>query len=57
MLPCGLAIRAGAAPGIIPFGTMAEAWGAATELGPDRAGNGIFLHINELAIRVFALGS
>ena len=23
----------------IPFGTTAEAWGAATELGPDRAGN------------------
>ena len=39
MLPRGLASRAGAAPGIIPFGTTAEAWGAATELGQDRAGN------------------
>ena len=35
----GLATRAGAASGIIPFGTTAEAWGAATGLGPDRAGN------------------
>ena len=39
MLPRGLASRAGAASGIIPFGTTAEAWGAATELGQDRAGN------------------
>ena len=39
VLPRGLATRAGAAPGIIPFGTTAEAWGAATELGQDRAGN------------------
>jgi hypothetical protein len=37
--PRGLATRAGAALGIIPFGTTAEAWGAATELGQDRAGN------------------
>ena len=39
MLPRGLASRAGAASGIIPFGITAEAWGAATELGQDRAGN------------------
>ena len=39
MLPRGVAIRAGAASGIIPFGTTAEAWGAATALGPDRTGN------------------
>ena len=39
MLPRGLATRAGAASGIIPFGTKAEAWDAATALGPDRAGN------------------
>jgi hypothetical protein len=31
--------RAGAASGIIPFGTKAEAWGAATALGQDRTGN------------------
>jgi hypothetical protein len=39
VLPRGLATRAGAALGIIPFGTTAEAWGAATGLRPDRAGN------------------
>jgi hypothetical protein len=39
LLPRGLAIRAGAAPGINPFGTTAEAWGAATEPGQDTAGN------------------
>ena len=39
MLPRGLATRAGAASGIIPFGTTAEAWGAVTALGQDRAGN------------------
>jgi hypothetical protein len=33
-LPC-----CGAASGIIPFGITAEAWGAATALGRDRAGN------------------
>ena len=35
----GFAIRAGAASGIIPFGTTAEAWGAVTALGRDRADN------------------
>ena len=39
VLPRGLATRAGAALGIIPFGTTAEAWGSATALGRDRAGN------------------
>jgi len=39
VLPRGLATYAGAASGIIPFGTTAEAWGAATALGQDRAGN------------------
>ena len=39
VLPRGLATRAGAALGIIPFGTTAEAWGAATALGRDRADN------------------
>jgi hypothetical protein len=39
VLPRGLATRAGAASGIIPFGITAEAWGAATALGRDRAGN------------------
>jgi hypothetical protein len=39
VLPRGLAIRAGAASGIIPFGTTAEAWGAATALGAGKAGN------------------
>jgi hypothetical protein len=34
ILPC-----CGAASGIIPFGITAEAWGAATALGRDRAGN------------------
>ena len=43
MLPRGLATRAGAASGIIPFGTTAEAWGAVTGLGQDRAGNARWL--------------
>ena len=38
MLPRGLATCAGAASGIIPFGTTAEAWGASTGLGPEKAG-------------------
>jgi hypothetical protein len=38
VLPRGLATRAGAASGIIPFGTTAEAWGAAAALGLDGAG-------------------
>jgi hypothetical protein len=38
VLPRGLATRAGAALGIIPFGTTAEAWGASTALGPERVG-------------------
>jgi hypothetical protein len=43
VLPRGLATRAGAASGIIPFGTTAEAWGAVTGLGQDRAGNARWL--------------
>jgi hypothetical protein len=39
VLPRGLATLAGAASGIIPFGITAEAWGAATALGRDRADN------------------
>ena len=39
MLPRGFAVRAGAALGIILFGTTAEAWGASTGLGQERAGN------------------
>jgi hypothetical protein len=35
VLPRGLATRAGAASGIIPFRTTAEAWGAVTGLGQD----------------------
>ena len=39
MLPRGFAVRAGAALGIILFGTTAEVWGASTGLGQARAGN------------------
>ena len=39
MLPRGLATCAGAASGIIPFGTMTEAGGAFPALGPETAGN------------------
>ena len=39
VLPRGLATCAGAALGIILFGTTAEAWGASTGLGQEKAGN------------------
>jgi hypothetical protein len=39
VLPRGFAVCAGAALGIILFGTTAEVWGASTGLGQARAGN------------------
>ena len=57
MLPRGLASRAGAASGIIPFGTTAEAWGAATELGQDRTGNArLILHLGKHGLELRGMG-
>ena len=39
MIPRGLATRAGAASGIIPFGTTAEAWVLPLHWDKDRTGN------------------